>query len=153
MLKINGPLSFVLVGLFIAIFVYSLFLNVRTYYERFIPNLPVFEATLLVPDFKTGEDAVVQYHRDITASFIGQYFVEVKSAETGKMVCHGEGEGSYTPEDHLYPPIFFSWYVNSECVTSIPPGQYFVETVHVINQEDKPEDHYTTISNIFTVTP
>lgn len=153
MLKINGPLSFVLVGLLIAAFFYSILLNIRTYYENFIPSILVYEATLLVPDFKTGEDTIIQYNREINANFIAQYYVEVKNALTGENVCEGSGSASYTIEDVLTPPILFSWYVNSDCVTKIPEGQYFVEAVHIIEQEHENSIHVTTISNIFNVTP
>lgn len=150
MLKISGPLSYVLMGLLIAALIYSAFLNFRDHFSTFFPNPPIFTSSLLVPDFKVGENPPIQYNRKIRATFQGLYYVEVKNALTGESACTGNGSSVYSTSDVINPTVDLDWYANKECSIELQAGQYFIETNFIIRTENK-SMFYSNISNIFNV--
>ena len=154
MLKLNGPLSYILVGLFSAIIIYSLFLNVKSYMDDFIPSPPLIEAIVNVPNFEFGTIPIISYQRTIYAQFRGIYYVEVKNSLTGETVCDGQGSAVYTVNDKISPNITLDWYINEKCSERLTVGQYYLDTSYVMDVEgNNAKRFYSHESNIFTVTP
>jgi len=120
-------------------------------YKSTIPASDFFTAKVEVPDMKVGDNSIIVYDREIKKDFIGTFHAEIKSVENIITVCDGDGSGiKYDSSDKLDPSkVTLEWFIGKKC--NLLPGQYYLETTWVINNENWPTKYYTSISNIFEV--
>lgn len=155
LLSILHKLSYVVIGLSLALFLYSAYIEIDTAFYMNQPIENIFISSVVVPDFKVGDNPIVQYERTIKHTFVGDFHVEVKSADDGITICSGNGiDIRYEKGELLNKNITsFDWYVGNKCSLSplLLPGQYYLETNYLISMEGFPNRYLTTKSNVFTV--
>lgn len=119
------------------------------------PTSSIFAADVIVPDFRAGENPLVDYNRSIRRSFVGDYEVEVKQLNGAATFCTGNAENiSYKKDEPLDPSIAsLSWYVYNACSMRLIPGKYYLETNYTIHIPNESTRYMTTNSNVFTVSP
>jgi len=114
--------------------------------EKVVKVEEVFYASVFVPDFKRGENPLVDYENTKYLPFKAVYRVEVKNTK-GSVVCVGSninrGMTDYTPDDILDPyKTTFSWFVD----TLIDPIAVRGRKCHEVLAELPPQEYYITWS-------
>ena len=149
-------LSYVVMGIILAVIAYMGFLQVDTLFYMKQPISNIFISSVIVPDFKKGTNPEIQYNRTINTSFLGDFSAELKSVDDGVTICSGEGHGiKYEAGEPIRKSdTEFDWYIGNFCSKSdlLQPGQYYLETTYTIKVEGYPDRFLTTRSNVFTVT-
>lgn len=156
MFKWLQKLSYVGLGIVLAILIYSVYLDVRGQVYLMLPSSNIFTARVVVPDFNIGDDPVIQYDRTINRDFLGSFTVKLENVSTGAIECYGEGHG-YTYHANTPSPngSKLSWFMNTDCTNDplVNTGQHFLETTWTIQVEGLPERYVTVDSNTFNIYP
>ncbi len=110
----------------------------------YVQNLNVADGISMDPNIP------VVYNRAVRRPFVGQWFAEVKNADTQALVCNGSGTNFYEPKDTIpESSVTLDWFIGKPC--PLPSGQYYIETTYKIKPDSYPEKTYQVVSNIFTV--
>lgn len=143
----------------LAVFLLTSYLEHREI-DRFDAIAPTewFEVhELYVPDFKSGEDPLLFYDRDIRKPFQGFWVVEVERREATPSedrffaACTGNGINSYEPTDYIDPEkVTWSWFIGEPC--KVGPGVYRMVVTWDMKAEGQDRvKRYKRLSNVFTV--
>lgn len=96
-----------------------------------VPTSTWFEPlSVRVNDAQAGSDPSMEIARLIHRSFNGRFFVTVRAADNGPVVC-GDGHTlDYYPNSSLPPPPnqTLSWWAWDQRCAELPPGQYVAKT-------------------------
>ena len=112
-----------------------------------------------VGDAEEGEDHRVIYDRIVVRPFRGRWIAGVFSVPTEAGgttygVCNGSSEVDYKPSVVLPKTgVTLTWYMESDCVKTLPPGKYTLRTVWEIQLPGEVVKRVRYTSNIFEVLP
>lgn len=123
-------------------------------YELHKPVEWIFEAHLIVPDFKSGENPAIDYERTIWEDFRASPLVEIKNASDGTTECRTDDPVEYSyerGEKMKAKNKNLQWYTQASCLALMPPGEYYVETNYILKRTNLPDRSYTVRSNVFKI--
>jgi len=108
---------------------------------------------VIVFDGPAESDVFMRVDRDIRRPFHAQWDVLVRELATGgsTVVCAARGHGDYRVDAVLPDPLTLDWWTEGQCPT-LPPGEYFISTVWVIEGGSLPDKLVRSESNVFRIT-
>lgn len=113
-------------------------------------------AGLQVPDYEQGQESsvIVAHDRIVRKTFVGDVGVELKSSVTSDTICYSGGIVTFTKGSTAVRRTILDYMQDEkECVTSLPPGQYYLLESVKINVEGGTTRFVTFSSNPFKVYP
>lgn len=149
---IGKVVSFTLAGLVAAFMMHTAYEYVRYDIYLYKPMSQIFEGHVVVPDFKVGDDPVVDYTRTIHSNFYLRATNQVIDAVTGIPACTRQAAVFMYPNKKIDTSKLHMSYFLGTC----PPlkvGQYYIAISLDLIVDQFPDRHTTIVSNIFHVLP
>jgi len=109
---------------------------------------------VIVHDTVEGTPPRMSVSRTIKRPFLGSWLATVLERESGgfSAYCPAPGVNDYRPENVLPDDLDLNWWTfPKEC--DLPPGDYKVSTVWMIDPPLMPRKTIRVMSNVFTVHP
>jgi len=111
---------------------------------------------LVIPDLTEGDPVVMELERTIKRPFQADWIVTLRvSTPKGlEQVCEARGASNYLTTAVLPRPLTLHWWMGREPVACpMPPGQYVVDAVWIIDDGIWGSKPITFASRVFTVFP
>ena len=142
--------SYIFIGLMVAAAMYSTYTSVKSEIYMLQPIANVFEAHLVVPNFKIGDDPSVNYTRSIRRELFIRATSQVIEVKSGFPVCvRNDNAYLYPSKPFDTTSLHISYYMQG-CMP-LKLGQYYISSDLQISIEGLPDRRVTLTSNVFDV--